>query len=224
MSDTFVVEAELRSDEGKGASRRLRRLEAKVPAIIYGGDSAPVSLSLIRKDFEKHLEKEAFYSAIIEVAYDGKKEKAILKALQRHPAKDFPMHADFFRVEANKAIKVSVPLHFINEETCVGVKLGGGRIQHTVNEVEVLALPADLPEYIEVDMADLQVGDIVHLSDLKLPEGVTSTALALGDDRDMGVASVLAPRGGAGAGDAADDDAEGDSADDAASEDAGDES
>ena len=223
MSDTFVVEAELRSDEGKGASRRLRRLEAKVPAIIYGGDSAPVSLSLIRKDLEKHLEKEAFYSAIIEVAYDGKKEKAILKALQRHPAKDFPMHADFFRVEANKAIKVSIPLHFTNEDTCVGVKMGGGRIQHTVNEVEVLALPADLPEFIEVDMTDVQVGDIIHLSDLQLPEGVTSTALALGDDRDMGVASVLAPRGGKGAG-AGDEDAEDESADDATSEDAGDES
>ncbi|MCH1445252.1 MAG: 50S ribosomal protein L25/general stress protein Ctc [Gammaproteobacteria bacterium] len=223
MSDTFVVEAELRSDEGKGASRRLRRLEAKVPAIIYGGDSAPVSLSLIRKDLEKHLEKEAFYSAIIEVAYDGKKEKAILKALQRHPAKDFPMHADFFRVEANKAIKVSIPLHFTNEDTCVGVKMGGGRIQHTVNEVEVLALPADLPEFIEVDMTDVQVGDIIHLSDLQLPEGVTSTALALGDDRDMGVASVLAPRGGKGAG-AGDEDAGDESADDATSEDAGDES
>ena len=223
MSDTFVVEAELRSDEGKGASRRLRRLEAKVPAIIYGGDSAPVSLSLIRKDLEKHLEKEAFYSAVIEVAYDGKKEKAILKALQRHPAKDFPMHADFFRVEANKAIKVSIPLHFTNEDTCVGVKMGGGRIQHTVNEVEVLALPADLPEFIEVDMTDVQVGDIIHLSDLQLPEGVTSTALALGDDRDMGVASVLAPRGGKGAG-AGDEDAGDESADDATSEDAGDES
>ena len=223
MSDTFVVEAELRSDEGKGASRRLRRLEAKVPAIIYGGDSAPVSLSLIRKDLEKHLEKEAFYSAIIEVAYDGKKEKAILKALQRHPAKDFPMHADFFRVEANKAIKVSIPLHFTNEDTCVGVKMGGGRIQHTVNEVEVLALPADLPEFIEVDMTDVQVGDIIHLSDLQLPEGVTSTALALGDDRDMGVASVLAPRGGKGAG-GGDEDAGDESADDATSEDAGDES
>lgn len=223
MSDTFVVEAELRSDEGKGASRRLRRLEAKVPAIIYGGESAPVSLSLIRKDLEKHLEKEAFYSAIIEVAYDGKKEKAILKALQRHPAKDYPMHADFFRVEANKAIKVSVPLHFVNEDTCVGVKLGGGRIQHTVNEVEVLALPSDLPEFIEVDMADVQVGDIIHLSDLKLPEGVTSTALALGDDRDMGVASVLAPRGGKGAS-GVEDDSEDASGDDAASEDAGDES
>ena len=134
------------------------------------------------------------------------------------------MHADFFRVEANKAIKVSIPLHFINEETCVGVKLGGGRIQHTVNEVEVLALPADLPEFIEVDMAEVQVGEIIHLSDLKLPEGVTSTALALGDDRDMGVASVLAPRGGKGASDAADEDAGDGAADDAASEDTGDES
>ena len=210
MSDTFVVEAELRSDEGKGASRRLRRLEAKVPAIIYGGENAPVSLSLIRKDFEKHLEKEAFYSAVIEVAYDGKREKAILKALQRHPAKDFPMHADFLRIEENKAIKVNVPLHFVNEESCVGVKLGGGRIQHTVNEVEISALPGDLPEFIEVDMANVQVGEIIHISDLTLPEGVTSTALALGDDRDLGIATVLAPRGGktAATGDDATEDAE----------------
>ena len=195
MSDTFVVEAEIRSDEGKGASRRLRRLEAKVPAIIYGGGNSPVSLSLVRKDFEKHLEKEAFYSAVVEVAYDGKKEKAILKALQRHPAKNFPMHADFLRIEKNKVLKVSVPLHFLNEDTCVGVKLGGGRIQHTLNDVEVSALPADLPEFIEVDMANVQVGEIIHLSDLNYPKGVTSTALALGDDRDMGVAAVLAPRG-----------------------------
>jgi large subunit ribosomal protein L25 len=218
MSDTFVVEAELRSDEGKGASRRLRRLEAKVPAIIYGGDNAPVSLSLIRKDFEKHLEKEAFYSAVIEVAYDGKREKAILKALQRHPAKDFPMHADFMRIEANKAIKVNVPLHFVNEESCVGVKLGGGRIQHTVNEVEVSALPGDLPEFIEVDMANVQVGEIIHISDLALPEGVTSTALALGEDRDLGVATVLAPRGGKAAA------ADGDAAEDAGESEGGDES
>lgn len=218
MSDTFVVEAELRSDEGKGASRRLRRLEAKVPAIIYGGDNAPVSLSLIRKDFEKHLEKEAFYSAVIEVAYDGKKEKAILKALQRHPAKDFPMHADFLRIEENKAIKVNVPLHFVNEESCVGVKLGGGRIQHTVNEVEVSALPGDLPEFIEVDMANVQVGEIIHISDLALPEGVTSTALALGEDRDLGVATVLAPRGGKAAA------ADGGAAEDAGESEGGDES
>jgi len=220
MSDTFVVEAELRSDEGKGASRRLRRLEAKVPAIIYGGDSAPVSLSLIRKDFEKHLEKEAFYSAVVEVTYDGKKEKAILKALQRHPAKDFPMHADFLRIEENKAIKVNVPLHFVNEDSCVGVKLGGGRIQHTLNEVEVSALPADLPEFIEVDMANVQVGEIIHISDLVLPEGVTSTALALGEDRDLGVATVLAPRGGKAAAASGDDD----SAEDAEASEGGDES
>ena len=100
-----------------------------------------------------------------------------------------------YKRQANKAIKVSIHLHFINEDTCVGVKLGGGRIQHTVNEVEVLALTGDIHEFIEVDMLDVQVGDIIHLSDLKLPEGVTSTALALGDDRDMCVASVLAPRG-----------------------------
>lgn len=195
MSESFVIEAVVRADEGKGASRRLRRLEGKMPAVIYGGDKPAISVTLIRKDFEKQLENEAFYTAILDINVDGNHEQAILKDIQRHPAKDFAMHADFLRVSADKPVKVHVPLHFINEEKCVGVKLGGGMVQHQATDIEVLCLPKDLPEYIEVDLLEVEVGGIVHLSDIKLPEGVTSVALALGEDHDLAIASVNAPKG-----------------------------
>jgi len=166
MSESFVIEAEVRVDEGKGASRRLRRLEGKVPGIIYGGKEAASSISLIRKDLEKMLEIETFYASVLSINVGGKEESAILKDLQRHPAKGFPMHVDFMRVEANKALKVNVPLHFINEDKCTGVKLGGGMIQHQATDIEIQCLPKDIPEYIEVDMLEVEVGQIVHLSDL----------------------------------------------------------
>ncbi|MAT94777.1 MAG: 50S ribosomal protein L25/general stress protein Ctc [Halioglobus sp.] len=197
MSDQFELNAEVREDMGKGASRRLRRLADLVPAIIYGGDKDPQPLSLVRKDLEKALENEAFYSQILTIKIGGGKEKAILKDLQRHPAKHRVLHADFMRVNENVAIKVHVPIHFLNETTCVGVKMEGGVIQHQVTDIEIQALPADLPAYIEVDMKDVAVGQIVHLSEVPLPEGVTSVALALGEDHDLAIASVIAPRGGA---------------------------
>jgi len=209
MSESFTIEAEARADAGKGASRRLRRLENKIPAIIYGGDAAPVNISLIRKDFEKLLENEAVFTAILDVNVGGTTENVILKDIQRHPAKGFSMHADFLRVQADKPVKVNVPLHFTNEEKCDGVKLGGGMIQHQATEVEVSCLPKDLPEYIEVDMLNVKVGEIVHLSDIALPTGVTSTALALGDDHDLAIAAVIPPKGGKSA-----DDAEGEAGDD----------
>ena len=197
MSDQFELHAELREDMGKGASRRLRRLADLVPAIIYGGDKDPQPLTLIRKDFEKALENEAFFSQILTIRVNGSNEKAILKDLQRHPAKDRVMHADFMRVSATVAIKVHVPIHFLNEETCVGVKMEGGLIQHQATDIEIQALPGDIPPFIEVDMQEIAVGQIVHLSDVSLPEGVTSVALALGEDHDLAIASVIAPRGGA---------------------------
>jgi large subunit ribosomal protein L25 len=126
----------------------------------------------------------------------GKKEKAILKDLQRHPARNSVTHADFMRVDDKVAIKVNVQFHFINEESSIGVKQEGGLVQHQVTEMEILCLPADIPEYVEVDMQDIAVGQIVHLSDVKLPAGVTSVALALGDDHDLAIASVNAPKGG----------------------------
>jgi len=195
MSESFIVVAETRVDEGKGASRRLRRLEGKMPAVIYGGDQDAQSLTLIRKDFEYMLSNEACFSSILEVKVDGKAQNAIIKDIQRHPAKGFPMHADFLRVRMDQAIKVNVPLHFINEEQCTGVKLGGGMIQKQATDIEIQCLPKDLPEYLEVDMLDVELGGIVHLSDITLPEGAIATALELGDDHDLAIASVIAPRG-----------------------------
>jgi large subunit ribosomal protein L25 len=196
MSESFVIAAELRRDEGKGASRRLRRLEGKMPAVVYGGDKPAVSISVIRKDFEKHLENEAFYTAIIDITVDGTTEHVLLKDLQRHPSKDSAVHADFLRVVADKLLKVHVPLHFINETSCTGVKLGGGMIQHQATDIEVQCLPKDIPEFIEVDMLNVEAGQIVHISDLTLPEGVISTALALGEDHDLAIAAVIPPKGG----------------------------
>ncbi|HEY7775923.1 MAG TPA: 50S ribosomal protein L25/general stress protein Ctc [Kineobactrum sp.] len=196
MSDQFEIYAEIREDMGKGASRRLRRLADQVPAIIYGGSKDPQPLSIIRKDLEKALESEAFYSHVLAINVAGTMEKAILKDLQRHPAKNNVMHADFLRVDDKVAIKVHVPIHFLNEDTCKGVKVQGGIIQHQENDIEVLCLPTDIPEFIAVDMAEVEVGDILHLSDITLPTGVTSVALALGEDHDLAVASIIAPRGG----------------------------
>ncbi len=197
MSDQFEVQAELRVDLGKGASRRLRRNADKIPAIIYGGDKEPQSLTLVRKDLEKSLENEAFFSHVLSINVGGDVQKAILKDLQRHPAKDLVMHADFLRVSDKVAIKVHVPIHFLNEEACHGVKMQGGIIQHLETDIEVSCLPADIPEYIEVDMLKVETGQIVHLSDITLPAGVASVALALGEDHDLAISSVIAPKGGA---------------------------
>ena len=196
MSDQFEVHAEVRQDKGKGSSRRLRRLADQIPAIIYGGNKDPQPLTLIRKDLEKSLENEAFYSQVLTINVGGSAQKAILKDLQRHPARDSVMHADFLRVDVKVAIKVHVPIHFLNEESSVGVKGQGGMVQHQTTDIEVLCLPNDIPEYIAVDMQDVEIGQIIHLSDVPLPEGVTSVALALGEDHDLAIASIVAPKGG----------------------------
>jgi len=196
MSDaSFVVNAELRADQGKGASRRLRLLEKKVPAIIYGAGKDPISLSLKENEIKKSLENEAFYSHVLTIEFDGKSETAILKDLQRHPARGDVMHADFLRVDMDKVIHVNVPLHFTNEDACVGVKLGGGKISHQQLEAEVICLPGNLPEFIEVDMTEVEAESIIHLSDLKLPEGVTLAALQHGADHDLPICSVHTPKG-----------------------------
>jgi large subunit ribosomal protein L25 len=197
MSDHFEINAEVREDMGKGSSRRLRRLADHVPAIIYGGNKDPQPLTLIRKDLEKSLENEAFYSHVLTIKIGKGKEKAILKDLQRHPARNSVMHADFLRVDDKTMVKVHVPIHFLNEDTCHGVKVEGGMIQHQATDVEVQCLPGDIPEYLEVDMLNVETGQIVHLSEITLPEGVTSMALALGGDHDLAIASVNAPKGNA---------------------------
>jgi large subunit ribosomal protein L25 len=195
MSQEIELNCSVRDDLGKGASRRLRRLNDSIPAILYGGKKDPRSLTIAHKDIAKATENEAFFSQIISLNIDSKKEKAVIKALQRHPAKPFILHADFLRVSDKQAITVRVPIHFLNEEKCVGVKIGGGNILKTLNEIEISCLPKDLPEYLEVDMVEVELGASVHISDITLPEGVTSIALSVGEENDLAVASVQAPRG-----------------------------
>lgn len=188
----FALNAEARSDLGKGASRRLRRNASLVPAVIYGGDKAPLSVSLVAKDFAKLLENEASYSHVLSLTVDGTVETVLIKALQRHPAKGFVLHADFIRAVADHKLTTSVPLHFINAETADAVKLQGGEISHTMSEVEVSCLPKDLPEFIEVDLAKVAIGQTVHLSDLTVPAGVELVALAHGND--LAIANIHASR------------------------------
>jgi len=191
-AETFEVNATVRTDEGKGASRRLRHAE-KVPAIIYGAGQEPVSLTLSQHEMTHHLENEAFYSHILTVNIDGKAEQAVLKDVQRHPYRAITYHVDFLRVDENAAITMNVPLHFINEEVCVGVKTGGGVIARQLSDIEIRCLAKDLPEFIEIDLAEAKLGEVIHLSDINCPEGVE--IIALSHDSDLPVVAVNAPRG-----------------------------
>lgn len=188
MSEAIVLNAVARQDVGKGASRRLRRADL-VPGIIYGGSEEPTQVTVEGKAIRKLLENEAFYSQVLTLVVDGAKQQAILKDMQRHPAKEFAMHLDFLRVDAKQEIVTNVPLHFINEEGSVGVKAGGAIVHNRV-DLEIKCLPGNLPEFIEVDMAEIEVGGHVHLSDLAIPAGVE--VLAHGQDLD--IASVQATR------------------------------
>ncbi len=188
MTD-FTLNAQARTDLGKGASRRLRRLASQVPAVIYGGDKEAQSVSILAKEIAKLFENEAAYSHVIELNVDGTKQNVVVKAMQRHPAKQFILHADFVRVVAGQKLTAIVPVHFINEEAPVKK---GGEISHVVNEIEVSCEAKDLPEFIEVDLANAEIGSIIHLSDLKAIKGVEFVALAHGND--LAVANVHAPR------------------------------
>jgi large subunit ribosomal protein L25 len=194
MSTDFILQAKGREDTGKGASRRLRRLAGEVPAIVYGGKKDPTKIALTHKDVAKALENEAFFSSIISLDIEGASEDVIIKDIQRHPAKKIVLHMDFFRVSKTTVLQTKVPLHFINEDTCPGVKLGGGIVAHTMTDIEIQCLPKNLPEFIEVDMAEVDLGDIVHISDIVLPEGVESVALNLGADHDLSVATINKPK------------------------------
>lgn len=189
----FEINAVSREDLGKGASRRLRR-EKKVPGVIYGGakNRKPQSITLELKDLVKALEAEAFYSHVLTVNVDGKAEQAILMDLQRHPATDFPIHIDFERVTKSTVVHKRIPLHFINEEA---VRKTGAKVQHATNEVDVTCKVTDLPEFIEVDVAALEVGKVLHLSELTLPKGLTLTELNKGASHDAPVVSIVKAAG-----------------------------
>ena len=191
MSVSFDVNAQPREATGKGASRRLRR-QGLVPAIVYGAHQDPEMVSISHNELIKHLEHEAFYSHVLDLNLDGQVTKVVLKDMQRHPAKPFVLHVDFLRVSQDEKLRMTVPLHFINEAKCKGIKLGG-QASHHLTEVEIVCLPKDLPEFIGVDIADLDIGGIIHLSEIPLPEGV---ALAHAPDPDEPVVVIHGARSG----------------------------
>jgi len=191
----FEIAAVTRADRGKGASRRLRR-EGKLPAVLYGGHSDPVAITLDHNDILLHTAHEAFYSHILTLNLDGKTERVVVKDMQRHVYKPRIHHMDLLRVSETEVLNMRVPLHFLNEDTCVGVKVGGGVISHQQSDIEITCLPKDLPEFIEVDLKDMNVGDTLHIGELTLPEGVQITALLHGGDDTLPVVTVYAPKGG----------------------------
>jgi large subunit ribosomal protein L25 len=194
MAKTYELTVEARSDLGKGASRRLRRLADLVPGVMYGGDEPALALSVDHNQLSKALENEAFYSHILTINIGDKKQKAVLKDLQRHPSRPRILHLDLQRITGKEKIHMRIPLHFIGGEEAPGVVDEGGVISHIINDVEIRCLPADLPEFLEVPLAHLKLDDSVHLSDLKLPKGVELVALMHGHDNDMPVASLHIPR------------------------------
>ena len=191
--DEFTLVAESRGDTGKGASRRLRKSEI-VPAIVYGAKKAALSIQLKHSDVLKSSSQESFYSQILDLSIDGKVERVVLKDMQRHPYKPFVMHMDFQRVDESAALTIRIPVHFLNEEDCIGVKQEGGVIARLMTEIEITCLPKDLPESIEVDVAKLSVGDAVHLADLVLPDGVEITSITSGGDGAAAIVQVAMPR------------------------------
>jgi large subunit ribosomal protein L25 len=194
MSEAMVVNAQVRSDEGKGASRRLRH-QGLIPGIVYGGNKKPEMITLSHQEMLLHLEHEAFYSSILELDIDKNKQQVILKDLQRHPAKPFVLHVDFQRVSATQTLKTRVPIHFVGEDVCPGLKLGGG-VSHHMTDVEISCLPKDLPEFLQIDMSQMEIGDSVHLSEIELPEGVEIPSLAQGvEQHDMVVVNIHAGHG-----------------------------
>ena len=191
MSAIFELDATTRKDVGKGASRRLRRDENLVPAIIYGAEQPAQSVTLPHKEVVKALQHEAFYSHILTLKVDNKAEKVVLKDLQRHPVKPIIMHMDFQRVSNTQKLHMHIPVHFVNEEKAPGVTQGG-IIAHSMKELEVVCLPADLPEFLEVDMGAIELNQSVHLSEIKAPKGVEFVAVLHGDDPTL--ASIHMPK------------------------------
>jgi large subunit ribosomal protein L25 len=183
---THNISATSRSVEGKGASRRLRR-SGQVPAIVYGAKADPQNVQLDHNALWLASQNEWFYSSILTLGVDGKEQKVLLRDMQRHPFKQQIMHLDFQRIDENVAIRFSVPLHFLNQDTSPAGKTAGVVVLHELNEIGVSCLPRDLPEFIAVDLAKLELGQSIHLSDLTLPEGVTLPELKLGKEHDVAV-------------------------------------
>ena len=191
MAESLSFDVQTRSETGKGVARRLRTLEfPRLPGVIYGGKELPQSISLLQKDLLKALEDESLQSRVVDLNVEGQTVRVIVKDIQRHPVKKQILHADFLRVSSDQMLTLQVPLRYINEDQCQGVKQQGGELSHLESEIEIRCLPVDLPEFIEIDVAELALGESIHLSDLNLPKGVVSIALTQGEGHDLPVASV----------------------------------
>lgn len=194
----FELNAQNRTETGKGYSRRLRQT-GRIPAVVYGAGKEPQMLTVDHNEMLRSLENEAFYSHILSLNLDGQVEKVVLKDLSRHPAKPYILHVDLMRVNESEKIRMHVPLHFTNADIAVGVKTGGGIVSHLAVEIEISCFPRDLPEFITVDLAALELGHSIHLSELKLPAGVSIVALGHGGDehdQDQAVVSITKSRAG----------------------------
>ena len=189
MSEDFDLIAEIREDQGKGASRRLRR-EGKVPAIISGAGRPPRALAFEHNKVIRQLENESFYSSILNIKVRDRSQAAIVKDIQRHPSKPQIMHMDFQRIVEDEKIKMNVPIHYLNTDIAAGVKQEGGTVMQLMNDVEVSCLPKDLPEYFEVDVEHLGLNEMLHLSDIKVTEGVEIPELAQGPEHDHAIVAV----------------------------------
>ena len=189
MSEQVNLNAEAREIDGKSSSRKLRNA-GSVPAVIYGGETDPIKVSILEKDITKASEVPGFTTQILKITVSGEEQSVIVKELQRHPATQRVLHADLQRVNPDTKISITVPVRFINEDICIGVKTHGGAIARLINNIDISCLASNLPEFLEVDIAELDVGDSIFLSGLNLPDGVEIPSLALGDDRDQAVVSV----------------------------------
>lgn len=186
---SLELNATLRGDKGKGASRRLRHANT-LPAIVYGGGKDAVSITLQQKDIQHKLPDESFYSQVLSLNVEGKAEDVLIRDIQHHPYKMEVMHMDFIRVDAKKVVHIFSQLHFIGEDVSPGIKSEGGVVNHVITEVELECLPKNIPDFIEVDLSEMHVGDVVHLSDLKLPKGVEVLTLKQGEEHDTAVVGM----------------------------------
>jgi len=191
MTDSNIINAEIREDVGKGASRRLRR-QGKIPAVLYGGKKDPATLSLDHAGVLHAAQTESFYSSILEIRVgDGRSQKVVVRDVHHHPYKLQIMHMDFFRVSADELLKISVPIHYVGAEESEAGKSSGVVIQHLVTEVEIAALPENLPEYLDVDLSHMHDGDVIMLTEIVLPEGVEIPALAQEDAEEVMIANTI---------------------------------
>jgi len=193
MSEQVSLAASERQSEGKSANRNLRR-SGYIPGVLYGGKEEPKKISIMEKDIVKATEIAGFATQILQINIEGKDVDVVVKEIQRHPATSRVLHADFMRVDPDSKITLVVPIRTLNDESCVGVKISGGQVNHLINDIEISCLASNLPEYLEIDVQEMDVGDTVSLSEIKLPEGVEITILQQDEDRDQAVVSVTETR------------------------------